>query len=229
MRLTVNKDLLHFFYLSLFMAMTSSCSVLKSTSVKDYPLNRPFVYENKIVLNGDISKDEKTRLAEDLVNYWDDSLQVRKLQKFGFIYSIKNPPVFDTNNVTRTINFMNAYLNSQGYYYAVFNDSIRIDTMNDQLRTTVTMNIDLGKNITIDSISFNLGDSTLQRLTRESGKNSFLKKGQPYTNQAINAEVDRLVGLYREYGFFNFTREDIYTVIDTTDAILLTLRLDRFR
>ena len=56
----------------------------------------------------------------ELDNYWDDSLKVRKLQKFGFIYKLRNPPVFDSNNVTRSINFMNAYLNSQGYYYDVF-------------------------------------------------------------------------------------------------------------
>jgi len=97
MRLTVIKtNLLSFFVLSWLLAMISSCSILKSTTVKNYPLNKPFVFENKVVLNGDISKDEKIRLTNELDNYWDDSLQSRKIQSLAILYKIKNPPVFDS-------------------------------------------------------------------------------------------------------------------------------------
>jgi outer membrane protein insertion porin family len=197
MRLTVHKaNFFHFVILSLLLAAFSSCSVLKNTKVKDYPVARPFVYQNKIELYGDITKDEKIRLTTELGNYWDDSLQVRLEQKFGIFYKLRNPPVFDTNNVTRTITFMNAYLNSQGYYYAVFRDSVKVDTVADQLRANVIMNIDVGKNITIDSVSYALGDSTLQKLTKDEEKNTLLKKGEPYNKQVINAELDRLVSIY---------------------------------
>lgn len=230
MRLTVYKaNFSSFILLSLLLAAFSSCSVSKNTKVKDYPAAKPFVYQNKIELNGDISKDEKNRLTTELGNYWDDSLQVRLEQKFGIFYSLRNPPVFDTNNVTRTITFMNAYLNSQGYYYASFRDTVKIDTVADQLRANVFMNIDVGKNITIDSVSYALGDSTLQKLTRDEEKNTLLKKGEPYNKQVINAELDRLVSIYRANGYFNFTREDIYALVDTLDASLLTLTLDPFR
>jgi outer membrane protein insertion porin family len=78
---------------------------------------------------------------------------------------------------------MNAYLNSQGYYYAVFSDSVKVDTVADQLRANVSC-IDVGKNITIDSVSYNLGDTTLQKLTeRMKKKIPFLKKGSPYTKE----------------------------------------------
>jgi len=167
--------------------MPSSCSVLKSTKVKNYPISKPFVFKNQVVLNADISKDEKNRLTTDLDNYWDDSLKSREIKQFFIFTKIKNPPVFDSANVTRSVNFMNAYLNSQGYYYASFKDSVKVDSVNDQLRTTVTININLGKNITIDSVSFDLGDSTLQKLTRQEEKNTFLKKGVPYTKQVFNS------------------------------------------
>lgn len=211
------------------LVMISSCSILKSTSVKNYPVNKPFVYENKLILNGDISKDEKNRLMTDLENYWDDSIKVRKLQKFGFLYKLRNPPVFDSANVTRSVNFMNAYLNSQGYYYAGFLDSVRIDTVKDQLRTNIMMTINIGKNITIDSVSYELGDTTLQKLTKQEEKNTLLKKGSPYSKQVISSELDRLVNLYRQNGYFNFTREDIHAVVDSMDASLLTLTLDPFK
>ncbi len=230
MRLTVIKaNFIPFFFLALLLAMTSSCSVLKSTKVKNYPIGKPFVFKNQVVLNADISKDEKNRLTTDLDNYWDDSLKSREIKQFFIFTKIKNPPVFDSANVTRSVNFMNAYLNSQGYYYASFKDSVKVDSVNDQLRTTVTININLGKNITIDSVSFDLGDSTLQKLTRQEEKNTFLKKGVPYTKQVFNSELDRLVGLYRQNGFFNFTREDIYVLVDSADAKLFQLTLDPFK
>ena len=115
MRLTVNKaNFLPFFILFLLPILISSCSVLKSTRVKSYPINKPFVYENKVVINGDISKDEKNRLTTALDNYWDDSLTVRTEQKFGFFYTIKNPPVFAPNTVTSNTLFSTAYLTYKG-------------------------------------------------------------------------------------------------------------------
>jgi outer membrane protein insertion porin family len=124
---------------------------------------------------------------------------------------------------------MNAYLNSQGYYYALFSDSVRIDTVKDQLRTSIHMFIDIGKNITIDSVSYNLGDTTLQKLTDSVAPKTFLKKGSPYTKESISSELDRLVGTYRENGYYKFTREDIYASVDSMDTRLLQLTLDPFK
>jgi outer membrane protein assembly factor BamA len=209
--------------------LLSSCSILKSTHVRDYPVSKPFVYDNKIVLDGPISKDEKNRLTLELYNYWDDSLKVRKLQKFGFIYTLRNPPVFDSANLSRSVTFMNAYLNSQGYYYATFKDSVRIDTVSDQLRTNITMFIDAGKNISIDSVAFQTGDSAMQHLTDSARGSSLLKTGKPYSKQVIDAELDRLVNLYRQNGYYFFTRENIEALVDSIDASLLTLTLDPFK
>ncbi|MDE3253442.1 MAG: hypothetical protein KGO92_11590, partial [Bacteroidota bacterium] len=183
MYLTFRKNsLLYIILLASVSGMLSSCSVLQRTIVRNAPVNKPFVFNNKVTIKGNISKDEKNRLTTELYNYWDDSLKVRKVQQFGIIYKIKNPPVFDSANIPRSQIFMNAYLNSQGYYYATFEDSVRIDTTQQgQMRANVEMDINIGKNITIDSVSFDMGDSVLQRLTEEAKANTYLKKGVPYT------------------------------------------------
>ena len=230
MHLTFRKaNILICIYLSLLLAMICSCSAVKRTSVKNPPPNKPFVFDNKINLKGNIAKDEKIRLTNELNNYWDDSLKVRKIQQFGFFYKIKNPAVFDSANINRSISFMNAYLNSQGYYYATFTDSVRIDSVNDQLRATISVTANIGKNITIDSVSFTLSDSTLQKLTKAEEKNTLLKKGSPYTKQLISSELDRLVGIYRQNGYYKFTREDILAEVDSVDTRLLQLTLDPFK
>lgn len=224
-----NIHIRSFLCFSLLLVLFSSCSIVNFTTVKNPPANKAFVFDNKIELKGNISKDEKKRLSEELINYWDDSLKVPKIQQFGVFYKIKNPPVFDSANITRTVALMNAYLNSQGYYYATYADSVKIDTVKEQIRAKINMRIQVGKNITIDSVSFALGDSTLQQLTKEKENSTLLKKGVPYTKGLISSELDRLVGLYRQNGYFLFTRDDIFAEADTTDPRLLELTLDPFK
>lgn len=216
------------YLLILFTVLISSCSEKSRTFVRNYPKNRAFVYENSIDLRGNLFKDEKKRLLNQLPNYWDDSLKVRKIQIAGLFYKIKNPPVFDSANFYHSVKSMNEFLNSQGYYYANLSYNFLIDTVKDQIRSHVTMKIDPGKNITLDSISYDLKDSVLQQVTNSEIKETLLKQGQPYSKQIISSELNRLVNLYRRNGFYKFTREDIYALVDSTNQQLLQLIVDPF-
>lgn len=214
----------------LLIGLCSSCSQQGRIKVREYPENRPFVYSNQINIIDTIPKDEKKRLISELQNYWEDSLQVRIVQKYlGFKNYLNNPPVFDSANLIRSINFMNAYLNSQGYFYSNLKDSVSIDTFKTQLRTNVFMNISVGKNISIDSVSYNFTDSALHSLVLANSSESLLKKGKPYTKQVIGNELDRLSNLFRQNGYYNFNRDDLLAVVDTLDTKLLPLTLDPFK
>lgn len=222
-------DVACFTAIIVMLAMFSSCSVQHRTKVRDYPVNKPFVYSNQINIINDLPKDEKKRLTYELQNYWDDSLQARLVQRLLFFYRLNKPPVFDSTNIDRSINFMNAYLNSQGYFYASFKDSVSIDTFKNELRTKLFMDISTGKNITIDSVSYNFKDSALQSLVESDITKSVLKKGGRYTKQVISDELDRLTNLFRQNGYYNFTRDDLRAVVDTLDRELLQLTLDPFK
>ncbi|HEY2727892.1 MAG TPA: hypothetical protein VGI61_12000, partial [Parafilimonas sp.] len=208
--------------------------VFNRVSVKNYPADTPFVYNNKININNNIAKDEKTRLQENLVNYWADSLFARRVQKFGVFYSLKNPPVFDTTNISTTHRFMNSFLFSQGYFNAVLNDTFYIDTFykgknSPQYRATIVMNIDAGKRIIIDSLGYGLGDSTLLRITKNNSKASKIQPGKtPYSKEIIAAELDRLIALYRDKGYYLMHRDNLAAVVDTANTSLLKLTLDPF-
>ena len=206
--------------------LVSSCSVEKRTSISNPPLHKPFVYETKLNITGNITKDEKIRLTNELGNYWDDSIRVRKVSQLGVRTVIKNPAAYDTANLVRSMQYMNEYLNSQGYYYANFSPEIATEFIKNQERKKIALNIDLGKNITFDSISYVLKDSTLQKLTEGDKKNSLIKFGDPYTKGAISNELDRMVNLYRQNGYFQFTREHIFAHVDSLDKRLFTLTLD---
>ncbi|MBV9962502.1 MAG: hypothetical protein JO072_09675, partial [Parafilimonas sp.] len=197
--------------------------------VKNYPVDTPFVFNNKVNINGDIAKDEKTRLQENLLNYWSDSLFARRIQKFGIQYLLKKPPVFDTSNISTTYRFMNSFLFSQGYFNAALSDTFYTDTFYKrkdppQYRTTVEITIDIGKRVLIDSFGYNLSDTTLQRITDNNIKDSKITPGTtPYSKEIIAAELDRLIALYRDRGYFLMHRDDIAALVDTADVSLLKL------
>ena len=209
-----------------------SCIFFSCTVVKDFPADKPFVYNNKINLTGNLNKDEEKRLITDLSNYWDDSLFARKVQQFGVRYVLKKPPAFDSLNIARSKTFMTGYLNSQGYYHSQFlnlDSSFTFDTVKEQIRTTVTFNIDPGKNTIIDSLSFDLNNEILDSISAINAKNSFITPGKtPYSKQVIASELDRLVAQYRQRGYFLFTRENLYAEVDTTEISLLQITLDPF-
>ncbi len=80
-------------------------------AVKHYPADTPFVYNVKInVKPENISQADQKSLSDNLPDYLDDSLRSLKTQRFGFFYRIKNPPVFDTQNISRSETFMRTYL-----------------------------------------------------------------------------------------------------------------------
>ncbi|MFP5043088.1 BamA/TamA family outer membrane protein [Parasediminibacterium sp. JCM 36343] len=211
-----------------FALLLTACTI-----VRNPPKNQPFVFRNKVTLKGNVTKDEKIRLSEELNNYWDDSMKANRVQQLGFIYKLRNPPVFDTNNLARSKSYMNAYLNSQGYYYASFIPSHHFDTIKAQIRANVAYTISLGKSIMIDTVAYNMLDttkqpidSTLQKITMLQAKYGLIKKGNPYTKQIINSELDRLLNLYHQNGYYKFTREDMYALVDTLDSRFLKLVLD---
>ena len=208
-------------------------SFFSCTVVKDFPEGKPFVFDNKITITGSLDKDEKKRLTNDLVNYWDDSLFARKVQQFGVRYVLKKPPVFDTLNISRTRNFMRSYLNSQGYYNAIFTNldsSYHFDTAKDnQIRTSINFKIDPGKNTIIDSLVYVIGDHFLDSISKVNLKNSYIKVGKtPFSKQVIASELDRLVALFRQGGYFLLSREDLVAEVDTTDIALLQTVTDPF-
>ena len=220
------SKLLKYIPLFVLMILLNACSVEQRTTISNPPRNKPFVYETQLSVNGNINKDEKKRITSELGNYWDDSIRVRKVSQLGVRYVIKNPAAYDTANLVRSIQFMNEYLNSQGYYYANFFPQISTEYIKNQERKKISLSVDLGKNITFDTISYVLKDSTLQKLTESEKKKSLITFGEPYTKSAISNELDRLVTLYRQNGYYQFTREHIFAHVDSLDKRLFRLTLD---
>ncbi len=225
----------YLFFVSIsFILIFTSCNVEKplfprekilfvnEVRVKKYPVDTPFVFYNRINISGNIPKDEKVRLSENLAGYWDDSLSARRIRKFGFFYSLKDPPIFDSIHFISTIKFMKGYLFSQGYFNPILEDTFMTDTFHKgnnptQVRTYLAMNINTGKQTIIDSFSYQIKNDTLEKIAKNNIKGSFIKpKKTPYSKDVIGAELDRLVATYRRKGYFLLKRDNLIAEVDTT-------------
>jgi hypothetical protein len=199
----------------------------------EYPVRKPFVYKTLIRIDGKLTNDERLDMETRLQNQIDDSLHARTITAFGggfpFIYrKLPHPPVYDVNNLVRSNSFMIALLNSMGYYSPQVKDSVKIDTVGDQYRATILFKVHLGKNIKIDSVAYDLRTPELEALALKSQKNSLLQKGKPFSKQLVYSELQRLILLFQNNGYYKFSIKDIYMERDTVLAALFDPSLDPF-
>jgi len=209
----------------------ASCGVVP----RNYPRDKPFVYETNIKLEGNFSKDEREVLTTQLENQLDDSMKVRPVYKLfyrGFNRLVLDrPPAFDSVSADKSMLFMKAVLNKEGY----LRDSISYDTSvtvvdanPPQLRTTVTFHVYPNQLFRIDSISHVINHNELQALTDATKSKTFLKRGDPFAQPLISDELNRLVELYRENGYLKFSFEELAGIWDTLNPAILRPTIDPF-
>lgn len=210
-----------------------SCSEERLTSVGDYPAGKPFTFDTKIDLEtkGQLSKIEKQELVDALPTYWADSMLTNKFRRYLFFYRIPYSPAFDTSYLSASKNLMRHYLNSKGYYHPTLIDSFYVDSTTDiaQKRVFAKMDIQTNEPTVIDSFGYDLKDPYLQALSEKSKANAAIIAGKTrYSRTPISNELDRLVKLYRNNGYFRMSKNNILAQVDTNAISLMKPTLNPF-
>jgi len=215
----------HFLYrtLPVIMLIAVSCTVPRK-----YQADKPFVFKTNIEVLGNIKTSERQDLETRLPNQLDDSLKTRIISFAGIRKTLIKPAVFDTNYANRSVLFMNELLNSLGYYRAQITWDSTLKQTGRQQRVTIDFTVTPGKNLRMDSVGFALTDSSLQALTAAHSDASLLEINQPYSQQIVAAELDRLIEVYKDNGFYKISKEDVYAEVDTVVAGLINPNLDPF-
>lgn len=221
-----------FFTTATLVLVLVSCGVIP----KNYPRDKPFVFETKINVEGNFSKEERDALISQLRSQLDDSMRAKTVYKL--LYKginrlvLENPPAYDSISADHSMAFMKALLNKKGYLRNVISYDTVMDIKADknppQLRTIVNFNVIPKQLFTIDSISHVINNDELQALTDASKQNSILKKGDPFSQQLISEELNRLVQLYRENGYLKFSFDELAAVWDTLNLAILRPTIDPF-
>lgn len=202
-------------------AFVASCTVPKKVQP-----GKPFVYKTNINIKGNVP--DKLQLDERLQNQLDDSLKTRIVSYAGIYRKLDRPPVFDTTNIGRSRIFMASLMHSLGYFNPEIRDTFRIDTVRDQYRVHINFTVVPGKVLRLDSIGYALNDPELQRLALRNRDKSVLKKNEAYTLQNVSDELDRLLTIFKNSGYYKFNKEDLFAEVDTVVAALIDPTLDPF-
>ena len=208
----------------------TSCGVVP----KNYPKNKPFVFETNISVEGNFTNEERGHLESQLENQLEDSMLARTASKFTlkrllfFHKSLDKPPAFDSSSAVKSIEFMQRLLRSSGYYYGDISYNYTIDTVKDQQRTKVNFIAKPGKLMTLDTVIYKFSKAEIQDIVEKNMKDAQVKKGDAFAKIAMTTERDRLVELFRNSGYLRFTGTDIMGLWDTLDVSLLQPSLDPF-
>jgi outer membrane protein insertion porin family len=222
------KTIYFFFVIAALSSVFTSC-------VTNYP-KKPFVYDYNIDIHpkDKISSEEAKVLHDQLEQQLHDSIRVRRERKFLFFKVLKNPPVFDSANMSASQRYMTTMLHTLGYLRDSIHSSFNIDTVEDQYRTKVNFDVYPRRLFTLDSVWYNMGDSvpdmpaidTLQKLIDSSANKKLLHKGDPFSQYLISSELDRIADLARNNGYLKFGKEQLWAVWDTVGRAILTAATD---
>jgi outer membrane protein insertion porin family len=214
------------FYLLGLLFLLNACADLKKAVIHDYPKQMSFVYDNKVVVKGANNNIEALALANELSNYWDDSIKAKQVRQFGVFNTILQPLRYQEDKLEPSIQFMKNYLATKGYNQPILTSIVKVDTVKEEWRAHLTMEIRLNKKTLIDAVVYELNDSLLQSIANKNTSFAYVKKGMVYSNESINNELDRLVELFRANGYYYFTKEKIFAEVDTLNQQLMELSLD---
>ena len=211
-------------YTFLLCLLISSCTIPKK-----YQKGKPFITKNNIeVTGGKFNKEERASLKIRLNAQLDDSSRINTIDKYFIRHIIVSPPAYDSNSASKSARNMETSMLHLGYYKARANFSADTINVGDQQRVNVNYSVEVNKPTLIDTFSYMLRRPDLQKLAVENMGKTLIKEGKPVTKAAVLGELNRLVDLYRNNGYYKFTAEELVMRGDTTVAALTTITDDIF-
>ncbi|MBI1781234.1 MAG: BamA/TamA family outer membrane protein [Sphingobacteriales bacterium] len=202
--------------------------------VKKYQKNVPFVYKNNFELKADsLPASERAALKSRIAAQIDDSMMVHVLDRAVLRGVIKNPPAFDTTAMKKSIRNIKILMNNLGYFRADVTAEYKVDSTKSlieqgEYHVITTFKVDTKKNTIIDSLNYILPTADLQKITNNNLGDALLKKGKPFTVEKVSGEINRMLTDYRNNGYYNINRGDLYADVDTVNKALLNPDLSDF-
>ena len=175
-------------------------------------------YESKTLqFDEKIAEANEPRKIEKLKNRKQkqlDKIQV-KIDEGNMRMRIGEPlSIYDSSNIALTVERIQNYLIINGFFTAKAEAEIQ-STKNNK-HQQVVYKLDAGKAYLIDTIIYRSSDSTVIAHLESNSAESKLIIGERFIQDNFSAERERLDLLFKDRGFFDFSRQYIEFDIDTT-------------
>lgn len=122
------------------------------------------------------------------------------------------PAIYDTTLTERSTRQIQLFLKDNGYFDA----KVDYTTIQRHKRAYVTYNLNPQRPFRVAGLSTLIQDTALNRLYRGNASSNLIKTGKIYTAANLDDEQTRLNTLFRENGYYRFTKQYIrFLVVDT--------------
>ncbi len=120
--------------------------------------------------------------------------------------------VFDSANVAGTTQRLDGYLFTKGYFLG----KASYTTSESNKKVTVKYFIDPGPRYFYDSISYDIADTAIETIMEKNKARNLLRKGDPFDQEKLNSERERIDLLLKDNGYFDFSRQYVDFDIDSS-------------
>ena len=206
---------------TLTIAGISSCASSRFASM--VPDGQHYLAKSKIVVkNAKDFKDTKDVKTSELNKYLAQA--PAKSAGIGFSVLKAEPVIFDSTLLDNSVDAILQRLEYLGYY----NSKAETVTKYEGKKASVTYNLTLGKLFPMKDISYSVKDSIMDAIYAKGLSKSLLKEGDKLAESVLELESQRLASLYRDNGYYSFSKNYFFFFADTTatpDSALLSVEL----
>jgi outer membrane protein assembly factor BamA len=212
--------ILALFFLILFFP---SCKITKNVPDNEYLLDN-----TKVVL---LSKERKLGVKQSELEGFVRQKPNKRVLLFRFhlrMYNIarpnkdnafsrlfrkigEEPVILDTFQTFQTVNNLERYLISKGFYDVKVEQKTRLD----KKRATVNYSVEPGLPFRIRNINYAIEDTIIRQLVLKDTINRVLRKGSRFDMDLLREERKRIESVLKEEGYYFFSRDFINFDADT--------------
>ena len=129
-----------------------------------------------------------------------------------FVEKLGEPPViYDSTLVEPSVQSMLNHLEYIGRYNSTIDTSVSIRNRN----ASVLYSVNLGEGYVIDNITYFIPDAEMAAIFSSDSANFTISRGDLLSQEALENESERLESLYRDNGYFGFSRNHFFYFADT--------------
>jgi len=203
--------------------LAAACSTTATLAEDELRLS-----ENKVVITN--SKDYKASNLQPYIKQKSNTYIIGKWQPFLYVYNWQNgknkgwdnfcrkvgqaPVVYDENQVPPSVNSILNHLEYDGWYDSTVETREIINP--DRKLVKVEYDVTLGHQFPLREISYVVRDPGLDSLLRADSSHFTLKHGKPLAQSDLEAESERMSQVFRNNGYWGFTKNHFFFYADTT-------------
>lgn len=124
------------------------------------------------------------------------------------------PQVYDEILSNRSEEQLKEYADSKGFYRAHVESSVSINEK--KRKANIKYTVEAGERYTIRKLDYSIKDSALQSMYFNSAIKNEVKTGDPFDAELMAKHQQDIVSLFRNNGYYYFSKDDIKFIADTT-------------